>query len=144
MTRYLGIDYGQKRIGLAVGDDLTRLASPIAVIDGPAELKAQVAEVLRVAEPYAIDAVVVGLPMNMNGTEGSQARHTRHFGAELTSASGKPVDYFDERLSSRAADALLQPIELTRGQRKRRHDAVAAQVILQAFLDQQKPRSAED
>lgn len=135
MRRFLGIDHGTKRIGLAVGDDGAMIASPIARVDvrgGPAE---QVRSVLAAAAGHDVDAFVVGLPINMDDSEGGQAKLTRAFGEELARVTGKPVHYFDERLSSHAAQDLLRPAELSRGKRKARQDAVAAQVILQGYLD---------
>ncbi len=135
MQRYLGIDYGTKRIGLAVGDDGTRIASPIETIESFNDVADLVRRIAAVAEEYQVDAFVVGLPMNMDGTEGEQAKITRRFGDRLEHATGKDVHYFDERLSSASARELLQPADLTRKKRHAREDAVAAQVILQAFLD---------
>jgi putative Holliday junction resolvase len=77
----------------------------------------------------------------MDGSEGEQAKLVRKFGDHLHGLSAKPVHYFDERLSSYAADELLQPAELTRKKRKARHDSVAAQVILQNFLDAERQPS---
>ena len=88
----------------------------------------------RAAE-YEVEAFVVGLPLNMDDTEGKQAKIARRFGDELARATGKPVRFWDERLSSVAARELLEGAKLTRKKRKARIDRVAAQVILQSFLD---------
>jgi putative Holliday junction resolvase len=138
MQRYLGIDYGTKRIGLAVGDDGTRIASPIETIGAAGDVADLVRRIAAAAEEYQVDAFVVGLPINMDGTEGEQAKITRRVGDKLAHATGKGVHYFDERLSSASARELLQPADLTRKKRNAREDAVAAQVILQAFLDAQR------
>ena len=135
MFRYLGIDYGAKRIGLAVGDSQSRIASPIATVEGVAGHGERVQALLKYAQQYGADAFVLGLPLNMDGTEGPQAKEVRRFGDELGARSGKPVHYFDERLSSIAADELLEPAELSRKKKKARHDRVAALVILQGFLE---------
>ena len=135
MTRYLGIDYGTKRIGLAVGDSEARVAAPVDVIHAGDKAAAVVEAVLAVAADYAVDALVVGLPLNMDDTEGTQAKLTRRFGSLLSERSGLPVHYQDERLSSFAADDALRGSELTQKQRKRRRDPLAAAAILQAFLD---------
>jgi len=135
MPRFLGIDHGKKRIGLAVSDPDATLASPLTTVAASGRLSDQVAAVLSCAKEYDIDAFVVGLPLNMDDTEGDQAKTVRRFGAELGRVSGKPVHYWDERLSSHAAEELLRPAELTRKKRKARLDRVAAQVILQGFLD---------
>lgn len=135
MTRYLGIDYGTKRIGLAVGDDATGIASPITVVQSRGRSADDIQAVIAVAQEYGVDAFVVGLPLNMDDTEGPQAKLTRRFGDALARSADKPVHYHDERLSTCAADDLLQPAELTRKKKKRVADAVAAQVILQGFLE---------
>ena len=138
MTRYLGIDYGSKRIGLAVGDDATRIASPVEVIKATGQLPDAVAAVLPYAKEFGVEAFVLGLPVNMDGTEGPQAKLAREFAEALKREGGKPVHLYDERLSSCAADELLHPAELTRKKKKRVSDAVAAQVILQGFLEAQR------
>lgn len=135
--RFFSIDYGKKRIGLAVGDDRVKIATPITTVQARGGVADHVTAVLAVANDYEVDVFVVGLPLNMDDTEGAQAKLTRRFGDALERASGKPVRFFDERLSSHAADELLAPAELTRKKRKSIQDAVAAQVILQGFLDAQ-------
>ena len=135
MHRYLGIDYGTKRIGLAIGDDDARIASPIDTILAHGDPNDHVQAVLSAAGAYDIDAFVIGLPFNMDDTEGEQAKITRRFGDKLALTSGLDVHYYDERLSSRTAQELLRPAELTRRKRKAVEDSVAAQVILQGFLD---------
>jgi len=135
MPRFLGIDHGSKRIGLAVSDPGATLASPLATIPASGDLTDEIASVLSYAKDYEIDAFVIGLPLNMDDTEGNQAKTVRRFGTELARVSGKPVHYWDERLSSHAAEDLLRPAELTRKKHKARLDRVAALVILQGFLD---------
>ena len=135
MPRFLGIDHGTKRIGLAVSDPGATLASPLTTVAASGNLSDEIAAVLSCAKEFEIDAFVVGLPLNMDDTEGNQAKTVRRFGAELERISGKPVHYWDERLSSHAAEDLLRPAELTRKKHKARLDRVAALVILQSFLD---------
>ena len=135
MPRYLGIDYGTKRIGLAISDPDGRMASPLSIVPARSDLQGNARAVMAAAEGYEADEIVVGLPTNMDDTEGPQAKLTREFGRALGRVSGLPVHYWDERLSTFAADALIRPAEMTRMQRRRRRDAVAAQLILQAFLD---------
>ena len=135
MPRFLGIDHGSRRIGLAVSDAGATLASPLTTIAASGNLSVEIAAILSCARDYEIDVFVVGLPLNMDDTEGDQAKTARRFGVELQRISGKPVHYWDERLSSHAAEELLRPAELTRKKRKARLDRVAAQVMLQDFLD---------
>jgi len=134
MARFLGVDYGGKRIGLAIGDDGLRIASPLGTIAAGGEIE-DVAAVLRWAEEQDADALVVGVPLNMDDTVGPQAELTRRFVAALRSKGGLPVHEQDERLSSFAADEALAAGGLSRRGRNSRRDKLAAQVILQAFLD---------
>ena len=135
MTRYLGIDYGTKRIGLAVSDPNTGIASPLTTIEVKGGLAHHVAAVAKYVGDYDVDALVVGLPLNMDDTRGEQAKVTQTFGDELSRAMGLPIHYHDERLSSVSAEELLLPAELTRKKKKVRLDSIAAQVMLQDFLD---------
>lgn len=135
MTRFIGIDYGTKRIGIAVGDDVAKLAMPVTTVEARGKLSSIIAAVIKVAAEFDPDEFIVGLPINMDCTEGPQAKLTRTFGDKLSKIAKRPVRYVDERLTSKAARALLSPAELTRKKLKARIDRVAAQVMLQGFLD---------
>jgi putative Holliday junction resolvase len=135
MPRFLGIDYGTKRIGLAVSDPEATMASPLTTVQSRGDVAQDVVGLAAVVQEYEIDELVVGLPLNMDGTEGKQAKITRAFGEALNRQTDLPVHYCDERLSSFTAEELLRPAELTRKKKKARLDRVAAQVMLQAFLD---------
>ena len=137
MSRILGIDYGLKRIGLAIGDSTLKLCSPLETIPAGREILEQVEDVVRIAAEYGAEIVVVGLPLNMDGTEGVQARRTRRFGDALAARLNQPVHYVDERLSSFAADEALGSTDLSRKKKKSVRDAVAAQIILQAYFDRE-------
>ena len=131
--RYLAIDYGAKRTGLAICDAAETIASPLAVLHGQKELINKIAEIV---EAENVDAIVLGLPLNMSGNESSQTKLARNFAEQLTSRLSVPVHLQDERLSSFSAEEKLAPAEFTRGKRKKRIDAVAAAEILEAFLEQ--------
>lgn len=133
MATLLGIDYGTKRIGLAMGDEETRLPTPIKTIV-ESDVRRQIEAVARVADEYDATGFVLGLPLNMDDTEGPQAKTVRAFGDQLAAYTRKPVHYVDERLSSFAADDLLRGAELTRKKKKGVQDAIAATVILQNFF----------
>ena len=133
--RYLAVDYGLKRTGLAVCDRDETLCSPLRVIDTSARL---IDELLKVIAAERIEAIVVGLPMNMDGTEGQMARKTRAFAAALVKRTDLPIHFHDERLTSHKAEELLAPAQLTFKKKRRRLDAVAAAAILQSFLDSRK------
>jgi putative Holliday junction resolvase len=132
--RYLAVDPGEKRTGLAIGDDETRIATPLAVIETP-DRTARVRQVRQAIESHSPGALVVGLPLNMDGTEGAAARKARALAAELSHEFQLPVHLADERLSSRAADALMHESGLSRNAKRRRQDALAAATILQDFLN---------
>lgn len=143
IVRFLGIDYGDRRIGLAVSDPDGLIASPVSVVDGVGELESQYRRLKPVIDDYGVEAIVIGLPLNMDDSEGPQAKLTRQFGDGLAQRTGLPVQYFDERLTSFAADERLFDAQLTRGKKKARRDAVAAQLILQSFLDARRSSSSD-
>lgn len=132
--RYLAIDLGHKRTGLAVGDDVLRIASPVAVIES-ADEATRVAAIERAIAEHGPGALVLGLPLNADGSEGPAAKAARAWAGQLQQRTGLPVHLADERHSSDDADAQMARTGLTRGQKKSRRDALAAAVILQQFLD---------
>jgi len=132
--RYLAIDFGDKRTGLAVGDDVTRIAGPVDVIEtGTADQC--LSRLGDAVDRHGVDALVVGLPLNMDGTEGAAARKCRELAQQLAQQCSLPVHLVDERLSSDHAEGKLDRTGLTHGQKKSRRDALAAATILQDFLD---------
>ena len=135
--RYMGVDYGSKRIGLAVCDELEISAGPLAQIEGSGagNLVADALAVAKVAEEYQVDEYVVGLPYNMDGSVGGQGQLCQEFAEMLAQATGKKVHMFDERLTSEAAEAKLLAAGLTKKKRRARTDMLAAAIILQSFLD---------
>jgi putative Holliday junction resolvase len=135
LARYLCVDYGTKRIGLAVGDDQTRVATPLETLSGTGRARKDAQVVLARGRDFEVDAYVVGLPVHMDGVEGGQAKMTRKFGEQLAQVGGAPVHFWDERLSSRGADEVLEGHSGSPGKKRSRRDALAAQIILQEFLD---------
>ena len=131
--RYLAIDYGTKRTGLAICDPAETIASPLAVIQGQKGLRKKIAEVVKAED---VEAVVLGLPLNMNGSEGFQTKLVRRFAEQLKEHLNVPIHFQDERLSSFSAEEKLASAEFTRGKRRKRLDAIAAAEILEAFLEQ--------
>ena len=140
IMRYLGVDYGSKRIGLAVCDELEISAGPLAQIEGSGagNLPADALAVAKIAEEYGVDEYVVGLAYNMDGSVGGQGQLCQEFARMLGQATGKKVHLFDERLSSEAAEAKMLEAGLTRKKRRARTDMLAAAIILQSFLDAKK------
>ncbi len=133
--RYLARDYGTKRTGLAVCDPSETIVSPLSVIEDKKNL---VEKILKIIASENIEAVVFGLPLNMDGTTGSQAKMTEQFAEELKKRITIPVHFQDERLSSFVAEEKLAPAEFTRKKKAKRLDAIAAAQILEAFLEQKK------
>ena len=137
--RHLGIDYGTRRIGLALSDEGGRLASPFEVLHVTDPRQAFPAISAIVAAEH-VEVLVVGLPVNMDGTEGPAAAAVRAWARELAEKAGRPLVLVDERLSSFEAEQTLRTRRqagerLTRGRKKARLDAVAAAHLLQAYLD---------
>lgn len=131
---YLAIDRGGKRTGLAVGDDILRMAGPVDVIHTASEDEL-IRQINLAIKEHLPDELVLGLPLNMDDSEGPSAKLARKFGTRLEEETGKVVHLVDERLSSYYADKQMSQSGLTHGQKKARRDALAAANILQAFLD---------
>ena len=135
--RYLAVDYGTKRIGLAICDELEIIASPLAQIKAAADgdLSADAQAVAQVAAEYGVSEYIVGLPYNMDDSLGPQAQLCQRFARILGEVTSSKVHLFDERLTSEAAEAKLLDAGLTRKKRRARTDMLAAAIILQSFLD---------
>ncbi len=128
----LGLDVGEKRIGVALADG--PLAIPLTVIDRAGE-GADLERVLALAQEHGAERIVVGLPRSMDGSIGRQAERVLAFSKGLSQHTDIPVDTWDERLSTVAAERLLLDTGMKRGKRKEKRDAMAATIILQAYLD---------
>ncbi len=133
--RYLAIDLGERRTGLAIGDDQLRIASPLTVID-TRSADERLARIIAAIDEHGPDGLVVGLPLNMDNSEGDAARQAKAFAEQLGQRLNLPVTLVDERLSSDAADEKMSQSGLTHGGKKARRDALAAAAFLQSFLDQ--------
>jgi putative Holliday junction resolvase len=134
--RTLGVDLGKARIGLALADDLLRTARPLETVQHRSA-GADVARIVAVAREWEVARAVVGLPINMDGSEGPAARHARAFAARLAEALGLPVELFDERLSTFEAEQRLKERGVPSRELRARVDAEAAAVILQGWLDRE-------
>jgi len=133
--RYLAIDYGNKRIGLAVCDQGENIASPLKVIYGK---KQAIAEIPAIIKEQQVEEVVLGLPLNMDDTEGGLVKQVRDFAEQLQQHIDIPINFHDERLSSFDAESKLGAGVFTRKKKKKRLDAVAAASILQSFIDSKR------
>lgn len=135
--RFLAIDHGDKRTGLAVCDADETLAGPHSVIETQNQpyLAQSIAEIIQ---KESIEGVVLGLPLNMDDSEGPRVKRVRAFAKTLSRLTDVPIHFHDERLSSYMAESLFSGLALTRKDKKKRLDAVAAAAILQSFLEHRK------
>ena len=132
--KMLGLDLGEKNIGVAVSDATGLLARGIGTIEHT-DFADDAARVLKLARQHKAEAIVVGLPLNMNGTEGKKAREAKMFAESLRESADLPVELHDERLSTVYSERMLISAGVSRAKRKKVVDRLAAQVILQSYLD---------
>ncbi|GAB7386484.1 Holliday junction resolvase RuvX [Bacillaceae bacterium] len=130
----MGLDLGEKTIGVAVSDALGWTAQGVEVIRRK-DRQHDFAQLKELIERYGVERIVVGLPKNMDGTIGAQGEASRRFAHELERAFSLPVDLWDERLTTSAAERTLLAADVSRKKRKRVIDKLAAALILQAYLD---------
>jgi putative Holliday junction resolvase len=138
--RLLGLDVGNKRIGIAVSDPTGFLASAERVLKRVSFAK-DLAAVAALVQEFEAEAIVVGLPLHLSGRAGEQAESVQRFIERLKPHISVPVIFWDERLSTRGAHVLLLEAGLGPAQRAARLDAAAAAVILQNYLDHQRQQS---
>ena len=129
----LSVDFGQARTGIAVCDRSEFLASPVTVIQEK-YVPALIEKIAALAAEKQAERIVVGLPVNMNGTEGESARNARRFADDLHTASGLPVDMLDERCTTMEAHRFLNATNTRGKKRKAVVDAVSAVMILEDYL----------
>ena len=136
--RALGIDFGTKRIGLAVSDPTGTVATPLDTIQRRAGKRPPLAKMEQLGRDLTVEHLVVGLPLDLQGEETDWCSEVRSMGDRLAERLGIPVSYVDERMTSVRAERAVRSLGLSRQERERkdRVDAAAAQLILQAWLDQ--------
>jgi len=131
MGRVAAIDFGLKRIGLAVSDKNRKISLPVSVIEGGKKAIQNIRDALPLKE---IDLIIMGLPIEMSGKKGAMAQVVEEFAKTLQEALGIPVQLIDERLTSKGADVQLKEISLNRKSRSEKVDMVAAVLLLQTYL----------
>ena len=131
----LGLDYGRVRIGVAVSTPEQNLAVPLETWEPTGDLDDDAGHLEQLIVDQRVVALVVGLPVHADGTISEMSREAETFGAWVRQATGKPVTFWDERYTSRQAEEVLLSIDMTRKKRKARRDMIAAQMILQGYLD---------
>lgn len=140
MARVLGVDYGARRIGLAISDPTATIAQPLPTLGRRAGKRPPVAAVTRLMEEQEVEEIVLGLPITPAGEEDEWTLEVREFGRKLGERSGRPVHFVDERHTSMRAERAVRSLGLRRRAReeKGRIDAAAAVLILQAHLDRRR------
>lgn len=133
-TRALGLDVGDKTVGLALSDGLGLTAQGLMTL-ARKNLETDLAALAALCAEHEVQLLVVGLPLNMDGTEGPRTLVSRKLGDRLAERTGLPVEYWDERLSTCEVERVLLQADLSRARRKQVVDKLAAQVILQGFMD---------
>ncbi|MBR5587163.1 MAG: Holliday junction resolvase RuvX [Clostridia bacterium] len=133
--KYIGVDYGKARIGVAKSDPLGVLATPIETIHEK-NFRIQLDKLCEIAQKEKADKLIFGLPKNMDGTEGESAELIREFAGKASDRLGIPYEFVDERLSTVSAHRILNDVNMS-GSKKRRDvvDTVSAVIILQSYLD---------
>ena len=133
MKRIMGIDFGDARTGIAISDLLCSIVGSTMVIPSRNQEKA-IADIVRIAKEQEVGEIVVGLPKNMDGTEGERAQLCREFGEKVADATGLPVNMWDERRTTVEAHNILSQHNYHGQKRKNTVDAVAASLILEGYL----------
>lgn len=132
--RHIGLDYGTARIGVAISDPSGRIVTPVTTLRGTGSLEQDVRQVLRYSQEERPAAIVIGLPLNMDGTDSEQTTLTRKFIGLLTESADCRIEAWDERLSTFQANALMDEAGVPRQERKNYRDQFAALVILRSYL----------
>lgn len=133
----LSVDYGDKRTGIAVCDRLEMLASPVTVIWGDYAPKV-ICEIEKIAAEYKVERIVVGLPKNMDGSEGERAEKCKEFAKEISEKTGIETVMTDERLTTVSAHKALNVTNVRGQKRKNIVDAVSAVMILESYMQERK------
>ncbi len=142
MSRIIGLDVGEKRIGVALSDELGIAAHPLTVImrDG---LEKDLRKIKEIVQEYSTVQIVVGIPVNMNGTIGESARKMLSFTDFLRKELPVSIETWDERLTTVSSEKVLLEADLSRRKRKKVIDKVAATLLLQCYLDNRRSESGE-
>lgn len=139
--RILGLDIGERRIGVALGDPGGTIASPLTIIT---RSESDLHEILRLAAEHSVERIVVGMPRSLDGSLGRQAELVQAFVDRISRATAIPVETWDERFSTVAAEKALIETGMKREKRKQHRDALAAAFILQGYLDRLRLLSNRD
>lgn len=143
--RIMGLDFGSKTVGVAVSDSLLMTAQGVEIIRRKEEnkLRQTLARIEELIVEYEVGEIVLGLPKNMNATEGIRVELTLEFNDKLERRTGLPVHMWDERLTTVAADKTMMEAGIRRENRKEYVDMIAASLILQGYLDRRSMEKQE-
>lgn len=146
MSRILALDYGERRIGVAVSDPTRTIASPLATLTRRAGKRPPWAEIARIVDEQEVTEIVVGLPLDLQGEEREWTVEVREFADQLVRRFGLPIHWVDERMTSVLAERAVRGLGLKRSERedKGRIDAAAAALILEGHLARLRNRSEPD
>jgi len=139
--RYLGLDVGNRRIGVAVTDELGLTAQPVMTLERGRNGRDDLRRLARLARKFGVAGIVVGNPMRLSGEASPQAEKTQVFAAELEALSGLPIHLWDERLTTHEAHQILYEAGHARQEHKQVVDQVAATLILRSFMESRQVRS---
>ena len=142
IPRYLGLDVGNRRIGVAVSDGLGLTAQPVLTLERRSSRREDLRSLARLCRRFGVVGIVVGDPVHLSGEDSPQAAKTRAFAAELGELAGLPIHLWDERLTSAEAHGILYRAGKARQEHRKVVDQVAATLILQSFLDEVRDRRA--
>lgn len=140
IARYLALDVGAKRIGVAVSDELGLTAQPVLTLERRRSTREDLRSLARLARRFAVAGIVVGNPLHLSGDQSPRAARTQAFAAELGTLTGLPIHLWDERLTTREAHQILYEAGHARQEHKQVVDQVAATLILQSFLDEHRDK----
>jgi putative Holliday junction resolvase len=140
VPRVLGIDYGTRRVGLALSDPSGTIAQPLPTITRRAGKRPPVHALAGIVQDQEVAEIVIGLPLSLSGDETEWTAEVRDFGSKLAQRTGVPVSYLDERMTSVLAEKTVRSLGLKKSEReqKARVDAASALLILQAYLDRRR------
>lgn len=135
--RIMALDFGSKTVGVAISDELLITAAPLCIIrrDRENKLRKTLSRIQELIEEYNIEKIVLGLPVNMDDTSGPRAEKTREFADLLFRRTGLPIIFQDERLTTVAADEIMDELGIKGNDRKDHVDSIAASIILREFLN---------
>jgi putative holliday junction resolvase len=138
--RSIGLDIGDRRIGVALSDPLGILATPLLVFEHSSDA-GDISFILQLIKQYGVEIMIVGLPHSMNGSLGTQAEKVQSFTGKLKEESPVPIEYRDERLTTVAAKSMMEQAGSKKSVRNKKieYDAAAAAIILQSYLNETKP-----